>query len=118
MAGLPYLAADQTRPNIHIQISRMCSSIFSIRQEGDRNIQRRLREHFHPRDRQDGREICSRRDRRQRVKRSPFLPAQRDKLLGTGFKPKFKVIDAIREIIERNNTGKLTDEDGCYNSEP
>jgi len=38
-----------------------------------------------------------------------------DKLLGTGFKPKFKVIDAIREIIEAYNTGKLTDEDGCYN---
>ena len=38
-----------------------------------------------------------------------------DKLLSTGFRAKFKVIDAIREIIEAYNTGKLKDEDGCYN---
>ncbi len=38
-----------------------------------------------------------------------------DKLLSTGFKPKFKVVDAIREIIEAFNTGRLKDEDGCYN---
>lgn len=38
-----------------------------------------------------------------------------DKLLSTGFKPKFKVVDAIREIIEAFNAGSLKDEDGCYN---
>jgi nucleoside-diphosphate-sugar epimerase len=38
-----------------------------------------------------------------------------DKLLSTGFKPTFKVVDAIREIIEAFNTGRLKDEDGCYN---
>jgi nucleoside-diphosphate-sugar epimerase len=38
-----------------------------------------------------------------------------DKLLSTGFKPSFKVVDAIREIIEAFNSGRLKDEDGCYN---
>ena len=38
-----------------------------------------------------------------------------DKLLATGFKPKLKVVDAIREIITAFRTGKLKDEDGCYN---
>ncbi len=38
-----------------------------------------------------------------------------DKLLSTGFKPRFKVVDAIREIIEAFNTGRLKDEDICYN---
>lgn len=38
-----------------------------------------------------------------------------DKLLSTGFKPKFKVVDAIREIIGAFNAGRLKDEDGCYN---
>ena len=38
-----------------------------------------------------------------------------DKLLSTGFKPKFKVVDAIREIIEAFRAGKLKDGDGCYN---
>ena len=38
-----------------------------------------------------------------------------DKLLGTGFKPKFKVVDAIQEITEAFNAGRLKDEDGCYN---
>ncbi len=38
-----------------------------------------------------------------------------DKLLSTSFKTKFKVVDAIREIIEAFNSGRLKDEDGCYN---
>lgn len=38
-----------------------------------------------------------------------------DKLLGTGFRPRFKVVDAIQEIIEAFHTGRLKDEDGCYN---
>jgi nucleoside-diphosphate-sugar epimerase len=38
-----------------------------------------------------------------------------DKLLSTGFNPKFKVIDAIQEIIEAFHQGRIKDEDGCYN---
>ena len=38
-----------------------------------------------------------------------------DKLLSTGFKPKRKVEDAIREIIERYHSGELKDEDHFYN---
>lgn len=38
-----------------------------------------------------------------------------DKLLSTGFKPRFKVVDAIQEIIEAFNSGRLKDVDGCYN---
>jgi nucleoside-diphosphate-sugar epimerase len=38
-----------------------------------------------------------------------------DKLLSTGFKPRFKVVDAIQEIIEAYNSGRLKDADGCYN---
>lgn len=38
-----------------------------------------------------------------------------DKLLSTGFKPRFKVADAIQEIIEAFNSGRLKDVDGCYN---
>jgi nucleoside-diphosphate-sugar epimerase len=38
-----------------------------------------------------------------------------DKLLSIGFKPRFKVVDAIREIIGAFNSGRLKDEDGCYN---
>lgn len=38
-----------------------------------------------------------------------------DKLLSTGFKPRLKVVDAIQEIIEAYNSGRLKDADGCYN---
>ena len=38
-----------------------------------------------------------------------------DKLLSTGFKPKKKVEDAIREIIEKYQSGELKDEDHFYN---
>lgn len=38
-----------------------------------------------------------------------------DKLLATGFKPKFKVVNAIQEIITAFRSGKLKDQDGCYN---
>lgn len=38
-----------------------------------------------------------------------------DKLLSTGFKPKSRVVDAIQEIIEAFNAGRLKDKDGCYN---
>lgn len=38
-----------------------------------------------------------------------------DKLVATGFKPKKKVEDAIREIIQKVNEGKCSDEDRFYN---
>ncbi|MFA5920972.1 MAG: SDR family oxidoreductase [Methylococcaceae bacterium] len=38
-----------------------------------------------------------------------------DKLLSTGFKPRHKVVDAIQEIIEAFNSGRIKDADGCYN---
>ena len=38
-----------------------------------------------------------------------------DKLLASGFKPKKKVDDAIREIIEKYRTSELKDEDRFYN---
>jgi len=38
-----------------------------------------------------------------------------DKLLSTGFKPKYNVSYAMQEIIDAFNAGKLKDEDGCYN---
>lgn len=38
-----------------------------------------------------------------------------DKLVSTGFRPKFKVADAIQEIIEVYRAGRLQHEDRCYN---
>jgi nucleoside-diphosphate-sugar epimerase len=38
-----------------------------------------------------------------------------DRLLGTGFKPKYQAIDAIKEIIQVYRAGKLKDEDKYYN---
>ncbi|MDD7985721.1 SDR family oxidoreductase [Lentisphaera marina] len=38
-----------------------------------------------------------------------------DKLLATGFKPKYNVAYAIEEIIEAYQSGKLIDNDNCYN---
>lgn len=38
-----------------------------------------------------------------------------DRLLATGFKPKYGVTDAINEVIEAYNAGILKDEDRCYN---
>ena len=38
-----------------------------------------------------------------------------DKLLATGFKPKWTVNDAIGEIVEKFKSGALKDEDRCYN---
>ncbi len=37
------------------------------------------------------------------------------KLLDTGFRPKYCVDDAIKEIAEHFKSGKLKDEDNCYN---
>ena len=38
-----------------------------------------------------------------------------DKLLATGFTPKFNVQYAINEIMDAFKSGKIKDEDGCYN---
>ena len=38
-----------------------------------------------------------------------------DKLLSTGFKPKYNVEYAIKEIIDAFKSGNIKDEDGCYN---
>ncbi len=38
-----------------------------------------------------------------------------NKLLATGFKPKYCVDDAIKEVAEYFKSGKLKDEDSCYN---
>jgi len=37
-----------------------------------------------------------------------------DKLLATGFMPKYTVEDAIEEVIKNYQSGKLTDNDRCY----
>ena len=37
-----------------------------------------------------------------------------DKLRDTGFKPKYKVSDAIDEVIEKYRAGELVDSDQCY----
>ncbi len=38
-----------------------------------------------------------------------------DRLLNTGFKPKFSVAHGIQDIIEAYQSGKITDDDNCYN---
>lgn len=38
-----------------------------------------------------------------------------DKLLSTGFKPHYQVIDGIREIITAFQSGKITNDENCYN---
>ena len=38
-----------------------------------------------------------------------------DKLIGTGFQPSYSVQDAINEIIEKYHSGRIEDDDGCYN---
>lgn len=38
-----------------------------------------------------------------------------DKLLATGFKPKYMVADAIREVIDAYNAGNVLNEDNSYN---
>ncbi len=38
-----------------------------------------------------------------------------DRLLATGFRPEFRVADAIREVADAYRAGKLADEDNSYN---
>ena len=38
-----------------------------------------------------------------------------DKLLNTGFQPKYGIVNGIQEVIEAFRTGKLRDEDRYYN---
>lgn len=107
---------DQTRPNIHIQditdvfihLLNLGNKATGIYNAGFENISildiARMAVEFIPAE-----IIVS----ESNDPRSYRLNA--NKLLSTGFKPKFKVVDAIREIIEAFNAGSLKDEDGCYN---
>jgi nucleoside-diphosphate-sugar epimerase len=110
------LGGDQTRPNIHIQdITDVFIHFLNLREQA-------------PGIYNAGFENISILDIAKRV--TEYVPAEiivsesndprsyrlnADKLLSTGFKPKFKVVDAIQEIIEAFNTGRLKDEAGCYN---
>jgi len=110
------LGGDQTRPNIHIQdITDVFIHFLNLREQA-------------PGIYNAGFENISILDIAKRV--TEYVPAEiivsesndprsyrlnADKLLSTGFKPKFKVVDAIQEIIEAFNAGRLRDEDGCYN---
>jgi nucleoside-diphosphate-sugar epimerase len=38
-----------------------------------------------------------------------------DKLVATGFQPRFRVDDAIRDVVEAVRSGRLQDDDRCYN---
>jgi nucleoside-diphosphate-sugar epimerase len=38
-----------------------------------------------------------------------------DKLLATGFVPRYRVEDAIKKVIEGYHAGKIVDEENCYN---
>ncbi len=38
-----------------------------------------------------------------------------DKLVNTGFQPKYGVVDGIQEVIEAYQSGMLRDKDNCYN---
>ncbi|MEI6261023.1 MAG: SDR family oxidoreductase [Deltaproteobacteria bacterium] len=107
---------DQTRPNIHIQdITDVFIHFLNLREQapgiynaGFENISildiaKRVTEHVPA-------EIivsASNDPRSYRI--------NADKLLSTGFKQKHTVNDAIQEIIEAFNAGRLKDEDGCYN---
>jgi nucleoside-diphosphate-sugar epimerase len=107
---------DQTRPNIHIQditdvfihFLNLGDKVIGIYNAGFENISildiARMVAEFIPA------EIIV---TESNDPRSYRLNA--DKLLSIGFKPRFKVVDAIREIIEAFNKGILKDEDGCYN---
>lgn len=38
-----------------------------------------------------------------------------DKLLATGFAPRYRVEDAIKQVIEAYRSGKIVDDENCYN---
>ncbi len=107
---------DQTRPNIHIQditdvfihFFNLGEKVSGIYNAGFENISildiAKMAAKFIPAE-----IIIS----ESNDPRSYRLNA--DKLLSTGFKPRFKVVDAIQEIIEAYNSGRLKDADGCYN---
>ncbi|MEI8218698.1 MAG: SDR family NAD-dependent epimerase/dehydratase, partial [Elusimicrobiota bacterium] len=38
-----------------------------------------------------------------------------DKLLATGFKQKYSVEDGIKDVIEAYTSGKIINDDNCYN---
>ncbi|MBA3019146.1 SDR family oxidoreductase [Patescibacteria group bacterium] len=107
---------DQVRPNIHIQDITDLVLFFIEQGEKVKGIYNA------------GFENISIMDIAKKV--TEFVPAEivvtpsndprsyrlnSDKLLRTGFKPKYNVEYAIKEIIDAFNTGNMKDEDGCYN---
>jgi len=107
---------NQIRPNIHIQdlvdvylhFLKLGSSVQGIYNAGFENI--------------------SILDIAQRV--TEFVPAEivvtesndprsyrlsSDKLLATGFKPRYQVVDGIRDVVEAYHSDKISNEENCYN---
>jgi len=107
---------DQVRPNIHIQDITDLVLFFIEQGEKVQGIYNA------------GLENISIMDIAEKV--AEFVPAEivvtlsndprsyrlnSDKLLATGFKPKYNVEYAMKEIIDVFKSGKIKDEDGCYN---
>lgn len=107
---------EQTRPNIHIQdITDVFIHFLNLREKavGIYNA---------------GFENISIMDIAKKV--TEFVPAEiivtesndprsyrlnSDKLLRTGFKPRYRVVDAIKEIVDAHNRGMIKNEDRWYN---
>ena len=114
--NITVFGGDQIRPNIHIQDITDLVLFFIEQGEKVKGIYNA------------GFENISIMDIAKKV--TEFVPAEivvtpsndprsyrlnSDKLLRTGFKPKYNVEYAIKEIIDAFNTGNMKDEDGCYN---
>ena len=115
-ARITVFGGGQTRPNIHIQ--DMISVYLHFLELGDRAAGI-----FNA-----GFENISIMDIAQRI--TKVVPADivvtesndprsyrinSDKLLSTGFTPEFSVARGIQDIIEAYQSGKITDDDNCYN---
>lgn len=115
-ARITVFGGNQTRPNIHMQ--DMISVYLHFLELGDRA----------PGIFNAGFENISILDIAQRI--TKVVPADivvtesndprsyrinSDKLLSTGFTPRFSVAHGIQDIIEAYQSGKITDDDNCYN---
>ena len=45
----------------------------------------------------------------------PYRLINSNKLLATGFIPKYSVLDGIKDVIKAYGDGKIKDEGNCYN---